>query len=94
MQVSPLAWGVTIAAIVGLLLVINLLCQVLLLAAGWIATGMDDIGVLADPHAEAERLRLLEEARLAEEAQLGSRRTRAAGRLRALASRLPRGGRR
>ncbi|MBD8584992.1 YihY/virulence factor BrkB family protein [Frigoribacterium sp. CFBP 13729] len=79
------------AAIVGLLLVINLLCQVLLLAAGWIAVGMDDIGVLADPHAEAERLRLLEEARLAEEAQLGSRRARAGERLRALASRLPRG---
>ena len=77
------------AAIVGLLLVINLLCQVLLLAAGWIAVGMDDIGVLADPHAEAERLRLLEEARLAEEADLGSRRTRAAARLRDLASRLP-----
>jgi membrane protein len=77
------------AAIVGLLLVINLLCQVLLLAAGWIAVGMDDIGVLADPQAEAERLRLLEEARLAEEAELGSRRTQAAERLRALASRLP-----
>jgi membrane protein len=78
------------AAIVGLLLVINLLCQVLLLAAGWIAVGMDDIGVLADPHAEAERLRLLEEAKRAEEARGGTRRTRAAQRLRGLASRLPR----
>jgi membrane protein len=78
------------AAIVGLLLVINLLCQVLLLAAGWIAVGMDDIGVLADPHAEAERLRLIEEARRAEEARAGTRRTRAAERLRGLASRLPR----
>jgi membrane protein len=78
------------AAIVGLLLVINLLCQVLLLAAGWIAVGMDDIGVLADPHAEAERLRLLEEAKRAEEARAGTRRTRAAERLRGLASRLPR----
>ena len=78
------------AAIVGLLLVINLLCQVLLLAAGWIAVGMDDIGVLADPHAEAERLRLLEEARRAEEARAATRRTRAAERLRGLASRMPR----
>ena len=58
---NPLLAG--FAAIVGLLLVINLLCQVLLLAASWIAVGMDEIGVLADPHAEAARLRALEEER-------------------------------
>ena len=66
---NPLLAG--FAAIVGLLLVINLLCQVLLLAASWIAVGMDEIGVLADPHAEAARLRALEEERqrAAEEAR-------------------------
>ncbi|MET4051036.1 membrane protein [Frigoribacterium sp. PvP054] len=64
------------AAIVGLLVVINLLCQVLLLSAGWIAVGMDDLGVHADPHQEAERLRRLEEDRLAEEARARSRRGR------------------
>lgn len=64
------------AAIVGLLIVINLLCQVLLLSAGWIAVGMDDLGVHADPHQEAERLRRLEEDRLAEEARGRSRRGR------------------
>lgn len=61
------------AAIVGLLIVINLLCQVLLLSAGWIAVGMDDLGVHADPRQEAERLRRLEEDRLAEEARARSR---------------------
>ncbi|WP_043596872.1 YihY/virulence factor BrkB family protein, partial [Frigoribacterium sp. MEB024] len=61
------------AAIVGLLIVINLLCQVLLLSAGWIAVGMDDLGVLADPHEEAARLRRLEEERRAQEARARSR---------------------
>lgn len=61
------------AAIVGLLIVINLLCQVLLLSAGWIAVGMDDLGVLADPHQEAARLQQLEEERRAQEARARSR---------------------
>lgn len=57
------------AALLGLLVVLNLLCQVLLLGAAWIAVGMDDVGVLADPREEAERLRRLEEERLAAEAR-------------------------
>ncbi|WP_460512942.1 YihY/virulence factor BrkB family protein [Frigoribacterium salinisoli] len=56
------------AAVIGLLVVLQLLCQVLLLGAAWIAIGMDDVGVLADPVQEAERLRREEEARRAAEA--------------------------
>jgi len=56
------------AAVIGLLVVLQLLCQVLLLGAAWIAIGMDDAGVLADPVQEAERLRREEEARRAAEA--------------------------
>lgn len=78
------------AAVIGLLIVIDLLCQVLLLAAAWIAVGMDDIGVLADPHQEAERLRLLEEERLAQEARVATRSRRAVAAVRGLVSRLPR----
>jgi membrane protein len=82
------------AAVIGLLIVIDLLCQVLLLAAAWIAVGMDDIGVLADPHQEAERLRLLEEERLAQEARVASRSRRAVEAVRGLLTRLPRPSRR
>ena len=78
------------AAIVGLLLVINLLCQVLLLAAAWIAVGLDDIGVRADPREEAERLRRLEEERLAQEARVVSAPRRAASRVRGLAAHVAR----
>jgi len=74
------------AAIVGLLVVINLLCQVLLLSAGWIAVGMDDIGVLADPRQEAERLRRLEDERRAQEARARSRGRRLVDRGRGLLS--------
>jgi len=77
------------AAIIGLLIVIDLLCQVLLLAAAWIAVGMDDIGVLADPHQEAERLRVLEEERLAQEARVASRSRRAVSAVRGLLIRVP-----
>ena len=44
------------AVIVGVLLVLNLLCQVLLICAAWIAVGMEDRGISADPKAEAARL--------------------------------------
>ncbi|WP_423918565.1 YihY/virulence factor BrkB family protein [Frigoribacterium sp. 2-23] len=84
------------AAIIGLLIVIDLLCQVLLLSAAWIAVGMDDIGVLADPHEEAERLRRLDEERLrrldeerlAEEARTATRTTRAVAAARAATTRV------
>lgn len=78
------------AAIIGLLIVIDLLCQVLLLAASWIAVGMDDIGVLADPHQEAERLRLLEEERIAQEARVATRSGRLVEAVRGVVHRLPR----
>lgn len=53
------------AVIIGILLFLNLLCQVLLICAAWIAVGMEDHGIPADPEAEAARL---EQERLAREA--------------------------
>lgn len=44
------------AIIIGLLIFFNLICQVMLLAACWIATGMADNGIAADPVAEARRI--------------------------------------
>ncbi|WP_165066171.1 YihY/virulence factor BrkB family protein [Marisediminicola senii] len=59
------------AVIIGLLIFFNLACQVILLSATWIAVGMEDAGIAADPKAEAERIereRLIERGREAEEA--------------------------
>jgi membrane protein len=61
------------AVIVGLLLFFNFVCQVILLSAAWIAVGMKDEGIAADPvAAEKERLereRVAELERLAAEAR-------------------------
>lgn len=51
------------AIIIGLLIWFNLLCQVILLAASWIAVGMADAGLIPDPRVAAERRE--EEQRLA-----------------------------
>lgn len=48
------------AVIIGLLIWFNLICQVILLAAAWIAVGMMDAGIPLDPKAEAERLERVE----------------------------------
>ena len=54
------------AVLIGLLIFFNLVCQVILIAASWIAVGMADAGVAADPvaaeaaRAERERIRELE----------------------------------
>ncbi|BDZ50270.1 hypothetical protein GCM10025867_25110 [Frondihabitans sucicola] len=53
------------AVIVGLLIFLNLVCQVLLLTASWIAVQMAADGVLADPVAERARLAKLEAERQA-----------------------------
>lgn len=53
------------ALIIGLLIWFNLLCQVILLAASWIAVGMADVGLIPDPRVAAERRE--EEQRLAQE---------------------------
>ena len=45
------------AVIVGLLIWFNLICQVILIAASWIAVGMADRGIIADPSVEADRIR-------------------------------------
>lgn len=55
------------AVIVGLLIFLNLICQVLLLTSSFISLRMSDEGVLADPVAERERLERL--ARLEAERQ-------------------------
>ena len=68
------------AAVLGLLVVLQLLCQVLLLGAAWIAIGMDDIGVLADPVQEAERQRREEEERRRREEEARLAEVAAAGR--------------
>ena len=44
------------AVIIGLLIWFNLVCQVILISAGWIAVGMIDAGIPLDPVAEAARL--------------------------------------
>lgn len=58
------------AVIIGILIFLNLLCQVLLICAAWIAVGMDDRGIPADPAAEAARI---ENERIAAEAAHNSR---------------------
>lgn len=61
------------AIIIGLLIFFNLVCQVILISASWIAVGMKDSGIAADPvAAEAARLereRIAELERLAEESR-------------------------
>ena len=57
------------AIIAGLLIFLNLVCQVILVSASWISVGMDDAGIAADPVAaekeRAERERIAELERLA-----------------------------
>jgi membrane protein len=53
------------AVIIGLLIWFNLICQVILLAASWIAVGMADAGLIPDPRVAAERRK--EEQKLAQE---------------------------
>jgi len=54
------------AIIAGLLIFLNLVCQVILVSASWISVGMDDAGIAADPvaaekaRAESERIEELE----------------------------------
>lgn len=44
------------AVLAGLLLFFNLACQVILIAASWIATGLEDAGIVVDPRVAAQRL--------------------------------------
>lgn len=44
------------AVLAGLLLFFNLACQVILLTASWIATGLEDAGIEVDPRVAAQRL--------------------------------------
>src|SRR5690554_5119142 len=53
------------ALIIGLLIWFNLICQVILLAASWIAVGMADAGLIPDPRIAAARRK--EEQERAEE---------------------------
>jgi len=61
------------AILAGVLIFLNLVCQVILVCAAWISVGMDDAGIAADPvaaakeRAESERIAELE--RLADEAR-------------------------
>lgn len=61
------------AVIVGLLVWFNIVCQLILIVAAWIAVGMNDSGIPADPEAaEAARLqreRIAELERIAAEAR-------------------------
>jgi len=61
------------AIIAGLLIFLNLVCQVILVAAAWISVGMDDAGIAADPvaaeKARVERERIAELERVAAEAE-------------------------
>jgi len=43
------------AVLAGLLLFFNLACQVILLAASWVATGLEDAGIEIDPRVAAQR---------------------------------------
>lgn len=61
------------AIIAGILIFLNLVCQVILVCAAWISVGMDDAGIAADPVAaekeRVERERIEELERLADEAR-------------------------
>src|SRR5690606_6098212 len=50
---SPLL--ASFAVLIGLLIWFNLVCTVILLAASWIAVGLDDAGLVADPRVARER---------------------------------------
>jgi len=45
------------AVLIGLLIWFNLVCTVILLAASWIAVGLEDAGLVADPRVARERER-------------------------------------
>jgi membrane protein len=64
---NPLLAG--FAVIIGLLIWFNFICQVILIAAAWIAVGMADRGIVADPELEARRIveERLEEERIRNE---------------------------
>jgi membrane protein len=68
---NPLIAGFAIIA--GLLIFLNLVCQVILVFAAWISVGMDDAGIAADPvaaeKARIERERIAELERLADAAR-------------------------
>ena len=66
------------AVIAGLLIFFNLVCQVILICAAWIAVGMADHGIAPDPEAEAARL---EQERVEREAVQHARRPRGLARL-------------
>lgn len=68
------------AVIIGLLIWFNFLCQVILIAGAWIAVGMSDRGLIADPRIAEER----REARELEAAQEAAVREEAARRAAAL----------
>lgn len=61
------------AVIAGILIFFNLVCQVILISASWIAVSMEDDGIAADPAAaakrKAERERIAELERVAAEAR-------------------------
>lgn len=65
------------AIIAGLLIFLNLVCQVILVSAAWISVGMDDAGIAADPVA-AEKARL-EQERIAELERLAAQAERPRG---------------
>jgi membrane protein len=44
------------AVLAGLLIFFNFACQVILIAASWIATGLEDAGIVVDPRVAAQRL--------------------------------------
>jgi len=57
------------AVLAGLLLFFNLACQVILIAASWIATGLEDAGIEVDPRVAAQRLANAREVIAANEPQ-------------------------
>jgi len=69
------------AVIIGLLIWFNLICQVILISAAWIAVGMTDAGEPIDPKAEAERRAADEAARAAAAAIAEANRPRGLARL-------------
>ncbi|HEY4226423.1 MAG TPA: YihY/virulence factor BrkB family protein [Pseudolysinimonas sp.] len=44
------------AVLAGLLIFFNFVCQVILIAASWIAVGLEDAGIVVDPRVAAQRL--------------------------------------
>ena len=61
------------AVLAGLLLFFNLVCQVILIAASWIATGLEDAGIVVDPRVAAQRLANAREVVAAQERAPGGR---------------------